>query len=290
MAAGRNDILEILGRQLHVQTEVTAGYSPKLRTTVYVEGRVIGTREAELNDEDAPQEMVRRQLNDQHEQIISNLLTRAEELQEERRRALSGEPVGPQRSVPPKLSEARVERPDPEATGRLATSIRTRQLVGAFSDAIDRTPWRDGDELRMRLNATAEIIDQAMASATFPDIRLDEQVRFFDLRERIAAWRSGGRRAGIAEETWLEIFAFAAHLDKVNNRSELVEFDYRLLTWALYAVGRDGVTPEILGHLGSLGGRDRNLDQLLASDQEVDRAALVEVLMFLLERTLPEGL
>jgi hypothetical protein len=112
-------------------------------------------------------------------------------------------------------------------------------------------------------------------------------VRFFDLRERVAAWRGGGRDAEEGSRIVLAMVAFAAHLRRISDRRELQAFDHGLLTWALGAVSRDDVSVETLGHLQALAGRDVELDGLLVQPDPVEKNRLLEVLLGLLDRTLP---
>jgi hypothetical protein len=133
------------------------------------------------------------------------------------------------------------------------------------------------------------MIDEIMDSPGFSDIRLDEQVRFFDLRDRIAVWRSDGRDTETGAGILLAVVVFAGHLRRISDRHELVEFDHGLLTWAIWAIGREGASAEVLGHLRAMYGRDAELDGLLDRPESVAADRLLEILLGLLDRTLSKG-
>ncbi len=57
MASGLNENIDILGRVLHVQTEMTQGEEPRVRAALLDGGRIVATRETVLErsvgDDDA---------------------------------------------------------------------------------------------------------------------------------------------------------------------------------------------------------------------------------------------
>jgi hypothetical protein len=287
MITGLNQNVEVLGRTFHVQTEVTSGDDAKVRTTVFVGGRIVGARESAVDPAECSEDQVREQMNSQHGTIIDNLVKRAVELQAERQKL--GMPSTPPEATtqPQKLPTKEVPLPRVDAQPRLPSSIQVRQLIGPFSLAFEPTPPSNPVVLRTCLETAARQIDEVMASEIFPGIRLDEQVRFFDLRERLAAWRGGGREPAEGAEIWAEIVVFATHLRKISDRRELVAYDHQLITWALLEVGRNGVRDEAVSHLRNLYGRDPDLDRLLDHPELAAKEALLEVLINLLDRTLP---
>ena len=287
MVNGIHENVEAFGRVFHVQTEVTDSEPPVIRTTVYLDGTVVASRRTPVGGEDLPEDALHERVHTHHRRIIDNLqrtaglevLMASSDFPETVSSTGAGEPAArPSKEAP---------RPDPDSDPRLRSSIRVRQLIGPFSLAFQPSPYHDADSVRSRLESAARMIDAIMTAPHFSEVRLDEQVRFFDLRERIAAWRGDGRSPEAGSEVLLAMIAFAAHLRRISDRRELVAFDYKLLTWAMAAVGRDGTGPEVLSHLHSLGGRDADLDALLDQEEPVEGARLLEVLMGLLDRTLP---
>jgi hypothetical protein len=287
MVNGINENVETYGRMFHVQTEVTTGAQPMVRSTVYLDGTIVGAREVPVDPQNTSEKGIHEQMNSQHKLIIANLATRAVEYEAQAPRP--DVPEAPfrtsQRSDLSKLKE--IPRPELDGDPELAEAVMVRQLLGPFSLALRPSPYQDPESVRTRLETAARMIDDIMAAPAFSEIRLDEQVRFFDLRERLAAWRGAGRDPESAAEILLAMVVFAGHLRRISDRRELVVFDHKLLTWALSRIGRDGVTEEALGHLKALCGRDAELDRLLAQQAPIEANRLLEVLLALLDRTLP---
>ncbi len=287
MINGINDNVEVYGRMFHVQTEVTSGARPTVRSTVYLDGAIVASRAAPVDPRSTAEEGLRAQVRSQHDLVIETLVKRTAEL--EARISSPGPPEARPRTSrrPAAAAIKEVPRPEPESDPKLLASLRVRQLIGPFSLTARPSPYHDPESVRARLISAAKMIDGIMAAPGFSDIRLDEQVRFFDLRERVAAWRGGGRDPETAAEILLAVVGFAGHLRRINDRRELVAFDHRLLTWALWAIGRDGASDEVLRHLRALHGRDAELDLLLDQSEPVEVDHLIELLLGLLDRTLP---
>ncbi len=106
-------------------------------------------------------------------------------------------------------------------------------------------------------------IGRITASPVFPELRLDEQVRFLDLRDRFGEWRRGGLEPEASSELLWDTVAFADQLLEINQRRDLAAFDHKLLLWALAEMGGRGMTEEIMTRLESQRGRDRALDTVL---------------------------
>jgi hypothetical protein len=287
MIDGINENVEVFGRVFHVQTEVTDGMRPKLRTTVFLDGAVVASRETLVERGDTSEDGIRDRMAYQHGLIIANLVKRTAEFEASASKPVHSEThervARPSDAVP--LRE--VQRPEPDADPTLLASVQARQLIGPFGLALQPSPYHDDEATRSRLEGAGEMIDAIMAAPGFSDIRLDEQVRFFDLKERVAAWRGAGRDPKTGAGILLAAVIFAGHLRRISDRHELVEFDHRLLTWAIWSIGRNGASDEVLGHLRGLYGRDAELDRLLEQPGPVAAERLLEVLLGLLDRTLP---
>ena len=286
MASGLNENIEILGRVLHVQTELTDGQEPKVRTTVYDGGRIVATRETVLKTSGGDDEALGN-IRRQHELIIDNMLKRSEQLADRKRRMIE---VGPDRpSIPSRrTSPARTVQPLPKvATPFLETSLRCRRLVGPFSLALSSSAAGDpssGDLLEVAVSWIGDIT----ASPVFLDLRLDEQVRFLDLKERFDSWRSGRLDPEQSSELLWDTVTFADHLAEINQRQELADFDHKLLLWALTEVAEQGLSGEILTQLETQRGRDRSLDMVLDHPDLADPGCMPEILMSLIDRTMPD--
>ena len=287
MIDGINENVEVFGRIFHVQTEVTTVVRPMVRSTVFLDGAIVGSRESAVDQRESSEDCIRGQMRSQHDQIIANLVKRTAEFEAQASNPALPEPTPSTTQRPDATVLKGVPRPGLDGDPRLPSSVKARQLVGPFSLAVRPSPYHDPESVRGRLENAANMIDEIMAAPGFSDIRLDEQVRFFDLRERVAGWRGAGRDPESGAGILLAVVGFAGHLSRISDRHELVAFDHKLLTWALWAVGRDGASDEVLGHLRALCGRDAELDHLLDQPEPVEADRLLEVLLGLLDRTLP---
>jgi hypothetical protein len=287
MVNGVNQNVDIFGRVFHVQTEVTTGAQPMVRSTVYLGGSVVGTRESRIDPRIASEEGIREQIDAQHALIIDNLVKREAELEAEKSSVDVSEPRPHTTQQPAPKAPEKTPLPLLESDPELAASVKVRQLIGPFSFAFRPSPYHDTEAVRARLESAADMIEEIMNAPAFPDIRLDEQVRFFDLKERLTSWHGSGRDPDVGAEILLDVVVFAGHLQRINDRRELAAFDHALITWALSAVGRTGASDEVFFPLRSLYGRDPDLDHLLDQPDDVETERLLEVLLGLLDRTLP---
>ena len=291
MIDGINEEVEVFGRIFQVQTEVTDGMRPKIRTRVFLDGALVASRESPVDRGDASEHGIRDQSAYQHRMINANLVKRTAEF--EASASKSGRPGSktPERAArrPDAAPLRDVARPEPDGDPTLLASVEVRRLIGPFSLSMRPSPYHDADAIRRRLERAGEMIDVIMDAPGFSDIRLDEQVRFFDLRDRIEAWRSDGCDFESGAGILLAAVIFAGHLRRISDRHELVEFDHGLLTWAIWAIGRDGASDEVLGHLTAMYGRDAELDRQLDRPEPVAADRLLDVLLGLLDRTLPKG-
>jgi hypothetical protein len=283
---GLHQQIQIIGRIFDIRTEVVIDAEAVVRTTVVAGGQFVGSRESTVDPERQPRITVREQIGAQHSQIIENLQKRAAELEAEESAEVAPVPTPPVAQRRSLSANEEAPRPELDQDSRLAFSVRVRQLIGPFSLDLGQRAPSDPRALRTSMKLAAKYIDEIMASPTFSEIRLDEQVRFFDLKERLASWRNGDRDGEAGSEVWEQIAVFAKHLRRVSDRRELVEFDYQLLTWAIMTVGQRGVNTEILSDLTALYGRDPDLDRLLEYPEEVEKEPLLEALMGILDRTI----
>lgn len=284
-----NDNVGVFGRIFHIRSEVSEGARPKIRTTVTLDGAVVASREEPVDHGDASEGGLRDRLAYQHALIISNLVKRTAEFEAAARKPLR--PPAREHDVrpPDATALAEVTRPDPDADPVLLAAVKARQLIGPFSLALQPSPYHDEEAIRERLERAGEMIDDIMEAPESSGLRLDEQVRFFDLRERIAAWSDAGSDPEVGAKILLAVVIFAGHLRRISDRQELVEFDHRLLTWAIWAIGSDAASDELLDHLRVLYGRDAELDRLLDQAEPVVPDRLLQVLLGLLDRTTPRN-
>jgi hypothetical protein len=278
--------IALLGREFTIQTEFVAGPEARIRTLAYDGGRLVTVREARVVPDDQAEDRLRDRVREHHTRITANLYRRVAELQA----AKSMVPLPAAREVPPPppAVPAVKGRPMPtiEAGSRLEQSIATRQAVGPFSLAFARPAPDGAEECEAVLAAAEAAIDTIMKTPIFQQLRLDEQLTFIALRGQLATWRLSDQNPAVAADVWSNIEPFAYHMQRINDRAELVAFDHELLTWAMTELGRGLVSDRLIRGLHALAGRDADLDRLLAVPEETSPQALLEALMSLLDRTL----
>jgi hypothetical protein len=287
MATGINENIEILGRVLHVQTELGRQDESVIRTTVYDGGRIVATREIAVDPDRGTEDEVLEQIRAHHALIVDNLITRSAELAAQRRVSSTAATATVDGITDDRGLMARARHPLPAGTDpSLRRALRTRRLVGPFSQRFSTVgSAQPGGE--QALDAAEASVAWIMNSPAFRGLRIDEQVRFFDLRERLEWWRSGDLSVPDRSDLIDDIAAFARHLEAVSHRRELMEFDHRLLLWAIGCLAEDGSASDVCGQLEFLRGRDADLDRLLEEPDAVSDHDLLEQLMDLLDRTHP---
>jgi hypothetical protein len=250
VATGINQNVEIGGRVFHVQTEFISADQPKIETTVFLDGRVVGSRKIPMLDDNPSQERLCELRDEQHATIVKNLVSRMANLQAKRAR-----------EQPAEVAEGVV--PDPKTSVSLRASINARTLIGRFRGAIDVMPPYTHKELSLRLKATVSQIEGIVESPTFSDIRVDEQVRFSLLKERINEWQSGGQDHDTGVRIWSDAVVFSARLGEINCREELARYDQHTLATAVARIDSEGISDDDLELLTTLYGLDVQLDRML---------------------------
>jgi hypothetical protein len=276
----------LLGREFTIQTEYLPGPDGKIRTLAFDGGRLVTNREIGLDRTEETDGFIDDRIREHHQRITDRLYERAAEM-EAAKSVNPDPPVAKKPTAPPPASVAKGRpRPTVEVRSRLETSIATRQTLGTFSLTFARPAPASAEEYESLLEAADKSIDEIMNNPIYDRIRIDEQLTFIAIRSQIATWRLTGKDIAAATEIWPKIERLAHHLQKINNRSELVAFDHELLTWAMSELGRNSISAELIEGLQDLAGRDAELDHLLAHPGETSRHRLFEVLLGLLDRTL----
>lgn|GEM_PF-5629668 len=283
-AAGRVDRVELQGEWFEVQTELVDPGSGKIRTSIFRAGVVVAVNEATLrsvaalaHDPESLQEVVALH----HQHVLDGFVGRTRSFAERLRSADPVDPVGPARAWAA-ASEVEVESeaevpplPEDPAVGdgvdirRLFGEMR-RRMTGSSEGGAACTPG-EGDR-RDRLRRAGEALAWATSQPRFTRARVDEQVRFHLLADRISSWERHGSNPEEADWIWTEVVAFCAYVGEISLRSELLDFDRRLVLWALRALERHGATRATLQPLEWLYGRDPELDDLLTRRPAVPAA------------------
>lgn len=278
--------IALLGREFTVQTELIPEPEKRIRTLVYDGGRLVTTREIPLDPEATTDELIDFRVKEQHRRITDTLVSRAAELQAKKVTAPSTPPAAPPKTPPPPPVPRGTPRPAIEPGSRLEVAVAIRQTIGPFGLAFARPAPATASEYQQMLDAVEAAINAIMKAPAYDHIRLDEQLTMIAIRGQLAAWRLADKDLAAAAEIWPSIERFAHHQQKINNRSELVEFDHALLTWALTELGKGAVSDELVDGLKGLAGRDAELDYFLVRPNELNQMELLEILLRLLDQTL----
>jgi hypothetical protein len=285
MPSGLNENVALYGRTFHVQTEMMAGVDePKIETTVFLEGRVVGYRALPVTEGESAEEQLAAQMSSQHTTIVESLVNRLADLQA-RRREERPEPAAPEEPVPVAEPAAGEELalPDPDASFSLASATKARMLFGRFRGSIDFNLPTTPDELATCMETTGNVIVEIADSPYFPEIRVDDQVRFNVFKERINEWLIGNRDYDKGFQIWSDVLTFSANLSRINQRSVLRTFDQQLLAWAVHTISEEGMSADAHSHLQSLYGTDRDLDRMLESPGNESDECWLEILQRLLD-------
>jgi hypothetical protein len=289
MFAGMNQEIEVLGRVLHVQTEVSTDVGLVIRTAVFIGGKVVARRDRRLDEraQEAGAKAVRSMMTEQHRAMIDNIVGRAERYQERKREGAITRPGADEPSaVAVQAGGDDLPRP-PRLPAELEPALqRSLRIRGAFARFRHRIKaFGFVQDLGVRLRSAAGEISSIVTSDEFREIRIDEQVHFHLIKEQNDAWLETGGDADQGSQLWADLLSFADHLWEINNRAELIAFDGRRLSWALAAVERGESLTEALTSLRPVYGRHPQLDGFLdypegRSDEqwiEVLRKALAEI-------------
>ena len=169
---GINENVEVLGRIFHVQTELTPGDDPKIRTAVFLGGRMIASRTNPVSPEVIKESDVRDLIRAQQAQIIDNFVSRAA--------ALAGSAAdgtqpaakasGPARKSPPPVKAT--EPPDAEADPLLAEAIAVRRLITRFRQSLRGSSDISDDDFEPFLKNVALAVRRVTEDPAFVGVRL----------------------------------------------------------------------------------------------------------------------
>ena len=262
MSSGINQDIEILGKVFHLQTQVCATPEPSIRTEVFLGGKLVATRDADLAGpaEDLPENERRRLLKEHHQKILNSIVERARSYRPRK------EPTAPKRDVEPLPFTGPVPiRP----SGKVDIALRVRRILERFRSRLGISLAKTSTDLGKRLERAAKGFDWVLQSPDFEEIRIDEQVRFNLLKDQIDEWLEGSRHEDQGRRIWNEVEQFNDYLSGINDREELAAFDRDQVRWALSKVEAMGMTDQLLPHLDMLRGRDVALDRLMDSGTSV---------------------
>ncbi len=280
MISGLNQDVEILGKTFHLQTEVSDTAEPCIRTEVFVGGKLVATREVQLESadpQDSDEDAVRALLKKQHNLILTSLVERAKHYQE--RQHGGPLPVKPAPEPPPAAAGDREEDlapPSAASTETVNMALRVRRLFEGFRVRTGVTATPPDPDLDKDLEKAADGFTWILESPIFSEIRVDEQIKIHLLRDEVDEWLHGERDQDRGARIWSELVTFHEYLAGINNRCELAAFDRDLIQWAIHRIQGEGISERIVEHLGFLYGRDPRLDTLLDRPQAVVGVTWIE--------------
>lgn len=147
-----------------------------------------------------------------------------------------------------------------------AMALASRKAYQAYIRAIDAIEARlERGQLTpigaLRLGATN--IAMLIGREVYEDLRVDDRRQLRGLQERIfAAVREPSDELRV-RRLWMDLCASAGLLERIHQRSELVEHDFELLSAALEELDDDALDVQ---QLAQLHGRDAALDRLLDAE------------------------
>ena len=284
--SGLIDKIAVLGREFTIQTEYVPGENAKVRTLVYDGGRLVTSREIPAGDEDDRGVNLDDTVHQQHQRITQTLLTRAKELEEAKTPTREAPTPKPEPAPTPPPGAKTTARPEVEPGSRLETAIAIRQTIGPFGLAFAHPAPTTAEGYTQTLESVEAAIDAIREAPTYDAIRLDEQLTMIALKSQLETWRLADEDLDMATEIWPTVESFAYHLQKINNRRDLVAFDHAMLTWSMSELGKGSITQEMIDGLAGLGGRDADLDDFIRNPEGTEPFHLLEILLRLMDQTL----
>ena len=284
--SGLIDKIAVLGREFTIQTEYVPGENAKVRTLVYDGGRLVSSREIAADNETDRGVNLDDKVHQQHQRITQNLITRAKELEEAKTTTKTPPAPKPVPASGPPPEAKKTARPEVEPGSHLETAIAIRQTIGPFGLAFAHPAPTTAGGYEQTLDAVDAAIEAIRNAPTYDSIRLDEQLTMIALKSQLETWHMADKDLTMATEIWPTVENFAYHLQKINNRSDLVAFDHKMLTWAMSELGKGRITEEMLIALTGLGGRDAELDAFMRSPEGAQPFDLLEILLKLMDQTL----
>ncbi len=220
---GVSQSLTLFGRNFHVQTEICDG---RLRTEIFLGGRMIATRETQLDSAERQSgvDTQRLRMLEFHQRIVSGVLERASRYRENQH----GSAVVEASSTDPARTDSApgVDHQSSPKTGRgtdesTDLGLRVRQLINEFRNRVSAA---DGNA-EERLAKTSAAFAWVRSSPLFGQIRIDEQLRFHLLQDQIDTWLSNGDDPRRAVELWRDLSNFASYLAGIEQRAEFIGSD-----------------------------------------------------------------
>lgn len=284
--SGLIDKIAVLGREFTIQTEYVPGENAKVRTLVYDGGRLVTSREIPAGDENDRGVNLDDTVHQQHQRITQTLLTRAKELGEAKTTTREAPTPKPEPAPTPPPGAKTSVRPVVEPGSHLEAAIAIRQTIGPFGLAFAHPAPTTAEGYTQTLESVEAAIDAIREAPTYDAIRLDEQLTMIALKSQLETWRMADEDLAMATEIWPTVESFAYHLQKINNRRDLVAFDHDMLTWSMSELGKGSITQEMIDGLAGLGGRDADLDDFIRSPEGTEPFHLLEILLRLMDQTL----
>ncbi len=165
-----------------------------------------------------------------------------------------------------------------EFESELAASLSVREAYAKFRDRLAACT-RSSQSTYQRLRLAGTQIAVFIGWDAYPKVRINDRLLLRDLQARILDWLRETPTDEVAgQRLWADLEAFMEMLTMVNRRQELVQHDAMLLR-GLLALEDDELSSRFVQLLGSLLGRDSELDELLHSGSVPDAGRGREMLV-----------
>ncbi len=260
--------VDIVGQAYQVQTELVDAGELRVRTTVFHEGRVVACRDARLHRRGAGRadvETARELMLLHHQNVLHGFARRTSEYMARRSRVevgrTSARPTAPELEENQGLADSLPPTPEDPA---VSDALDVRRLITELRDQLEAgtSTLEEGDAqawLHVASDALREVIDHPRFTA----VRLDEQVLFHQVRDRIDQVKTSSPDSEELSALFDDLHHLCGYAAGINRRSDLIAFDRHLLAWSVAVLRREGSTLSVRSALRWVRGRDRRLDALL---------------------------
>jgi hypothetical protein len=273
--------VDIVGQPYEVQTELVDPDALRVRTTVFHNGRVVACRDARLHRSETgvrDPETARELMVLHHQNVLHGFARRTSEYLARRSRTEVGR-TSARRSPEVVGEDLASELPPTPEDPAVADAVDVRRLVTGLRERLEATsPELEAGDPTGWLAAASSALDEVIDHPRFSAVRIDEQVLFHQLRERVREAARGSADVGSLRVLHDDLMAFCAYSSGINRRSDLVAFDRHLLAWSLAVIRREQSVLSVRSAVGWLRGRDPKLDVLLAELATADLSTIVSEL------------
>ena len=274
--------IDLVGQPYDVQTELVDINELRVRTTVFSQGRVVAQRDARLHSSGhggVEPQTARELLMLHHQNVLHGFARRTSEYLTRRgRREARSSSLHPHSALT-------------EADMKLADGLPPAPEDPAVADALDVRRFVTDLKYRLRtaseggqggilewLQVASESFEEIIEHPRFGAVRIDEQVLFHQLRERVQRALEGEHDVAELSVLREDLVAFSVYISGINQRADLIAFDQHLLAWSIAVIRKEGSTLSARTALRWLRGRDEGLDAVMSELPAADPESVISEL------------